>query len=116
MQKLSARSVTMRRAVHLWADEPTVPDLHATLKEKCLNGLLEPYESKSFKIDVDLFCNSQTQMEKLERIEVNHYYYCKLDLGFMLYCFISLLVICNLKVQSISKIQTLHFNSLSITV
>lgn len=106
----------MRRAIHLWADEPTVPNLHATLKEKCLNGLFEPYESKSFKIDVDLFCNSQTQTEKLERIEVNHYYYCKLDLGFMLHRFISLSVICDSKVQSISKIQMLHFNSLSIMV
>lgn len=69
VQKLSARSVTMRRAIHLWADEPTVPRLHASLKEKCLNGLLEPYKLKSFKVDVDLFCNSQTQEEKLERIE-----------------------------------------------
>ncbi|CAH1716095.1 tRNA (guanine(10)-N2)-methyltransferase homolog [Aphis gossypii] len=69
VQKLSARSVTMRRAIQLWADEPTVPRLHASLKEKCLNGLLEPYKLKSFKVDVDLFCNSQTQEEKLERIE-----------------------------------------------
>lgn len=61
----------MRRAIHLWADELTVPKLHATLKEKCLNGILEPYKSKSFKVDIDLFCNSQTQTEKLERIEVN---------------------------------------------
>lgn len=63
----------MRRAIQIWADEPTVPKLHATLKEKCLNGggLLEPYKSKSFKVDVDLFCNSQTQEEKIERIEVN---------------------------------------------
>ncbi|XP_025415835.1 tRNA (guanine(10)-N2)-methyltransferase homolog isoform X2 [Sipha flava] len=69
VQKLSSRSVTMRRAIQLWADELTVPKLHATLKEKCLNGILEPYKSKSFKVDVDLFCNSQTQEEKLERIE-----------------------------------------------
>lgn len=61
----------MRRAIQIWADEPTVPMLHATLKEKCLNGLLEPYKFKSFKVDVDLFCNSQTQEEKLKRIEVN---------------------------------------------
>lgn len=61
----------MRRAIELWADEPTVPKLHTTLKEKCLNGLLEPYKHKSFKVDVDLFCNSQTQQQKLERIEVN---------------------------------------------
>lgn len=69
VQQLTARSVTMRRAIQLWADEPTVPRLHASLKEKCLNGLLEPYKLKSFKVDVDLFCNSQTQEEKLERIE-----------------------------------------------
>lgn len=71
VQKLSARSVTMRRAVQIWADEVSVPKLHSTLKEKCLNGLLEPYKLKSFKVDVDLFCNSQTQEEKLKRIEVN---------------------------------------------
>lgn len=61
----------MRRVVQLWADEPTVSKLHATLKEKCLNGLLDPYKLKSFKVDIDLFCNSQTQEEKLQRIEVN---------------------------------------------
>jgi len=43
----------MRRAIQLWADEPTVPKLHASLNEKCLNGLLEPYKLKSFKEDVD---------------------------------------------------------------
>lgn len=61
----------MRRAIEIWADEPTIPKLHATLKEKCSNGLLDPYKSNSFKVDVDLFCNSQTQEEKLKRIEVN---------------------------------------------
>lgn len=65
----------MRRAIQLWADELTVPKLHASLKEKCFNGILEPYKSKSFKVDVDLFCNSQTQEEKLERIEVNQFDY-----------------------------------------
>jgi len=65
----------MRRAIQLWADELTVPKLHETLKEKCLNGLLEPYKLKSFKVEIDLFCNSQSQAEKLERIEVNHYNY-----------------------------------------
>jgi len=63
----------MRRAVQIWADEVSVPKLHATLKEKCLNGLFEPYKLKSFKVDVDLFCNSQTQEEKLKRIEVNQH-------------------------------------------
>lgn len=63
----------MRRAIQIWADEVSVPKLHATLKKKCSNSLLEPYKFKSFKIDVDLFCNSQTQEEKLKRIEVNHY-------------------------------------------
>lgn len=62
----------MRRAIQLWADESSVSKLHATLNDKCKDGLLEPYKSKSFKVDVDLFCNSQTQKEKLERIEVNH--------------------------------------------
>lgn len=85
VRKLSARSVTMRRAVELWADEPTVSKLHATLKDKCSNGLLEPYKYKSFKVDVDLFCNSQTQQQKLERIEVlkSIYNYCMyfLNLG-----------------------------------
>lgn len=61
----------MRRIVELWADELTVPKLHETLKKECLNGLLEPYKLKSFKVDIDLFCNSQTQEEKLQRIEVN---------------------------------------------
>lgn len=60
----------MRRALQVWADEPTVPKLHESLKEKCLNGILEPYKLKSFKVDVDLFCNSQTKEEKLQRIEV----------------------------------------------
>jgi len=64
IHKLSARSVTMRRAIQLWADELTVPKLHETLKEKCLNGLLEPYKLKSFKVEIDLFCNSQSQAEK----------------------------------------------------
>ncbi|XP_050536112.1 tRNA (guanine(10)-N2)-methyltransferase homolog [Daktulosphaira vitifoliae] len=67
--KISERSVTMRRALHLLADEISIPILHETLKNKCMNGILEPYKSKSFKLDVDLFCNSQTQQEKVKRIE-----------------------------------------------
>lgn len=106
----------MRRAIQLWADELTVPKLHATLKEKCLNGILEPYKSKSFKVDVDLFCNSQTQEEKLERIEVNHFNYCIFNPSMLLYCSISLLVICHFKGVLILKIQMLHFNLLSIMV
>jgi hypothetical protein len=118
VQKLSARSVTMRRAIQLWADEPTVPRLHASLKEKCLNGLLEPYKSKSFKVDVDLFCNSQTQEEKLERIEVNRFKHFTFNLGglMMLSCSTSRSVICHFKDTWILKIQMLYFNLLSITV
>ncbi|XP_050435779.1 tRNA (guanine(10)-N2)-methyltransferase homolog [Adelges cooleyi] len=69
VQMISERSVTMRRAIHVWADELTVPNLHESLKQKCLKGILEPYQLQSFKVDVDLFCNSQTQQEKLKRIE-----------------------------------------------
>lgn len=106
----------MRRAVQIWADEPTVPKLHTTLKEKCLDGLLEPFKLKSFKVDIDLFCNSQTQEEKLERIEVNRNNYCVCNISLMLYYSISLSVICHFKGMLISKIQMLHFYSLNIMV
>lgn len=114
VQVLSARSVTMRRAIQLWADEVTVPKLHATLKEKCLNGLLEPYKSKSFKVDVDLFCNSQTLEEKIKRIEVICFIYMYTFLftfKLLLYCSISLSVICHFKDLLILKIQMLLFSS-----
>lgn len=105
----------MRRAIHLWADEETVPKLHTTLKEKCLNGLLEPYKTKSFKVDVDLFCNSQTLEEKIQRIEVIFYTFL-FSFKLLIYCPISLSVICRFKDLLILKIQTLHFSLLSTMV
>lgn len=68
--KIASRSVCLRNILELWAYAPTTALLHQQLKA-LPSDFVKKYCSPnlSFKIKVETFCNSQTQKEKLEKIE-----------------------------------------------
>lgn len=71
VKKIAARSVSLRYAIELWGYDSAPELLHNKLK-KLSPGFIQPFSSpdKSFKIKVETFCNSQTQDEKIRKIEV----------------------------------------------
>uniref|UniRef100_A0A8D8Q1J1 tRNA (guanine(10)-N(2))-methyltransferase TRMT11 n=1 Tax=Cacopsylla melanoneura TaxID=428564 RepID=A0A8D8Q1J1_9HEMI len=71
---IAKRSVTLKCILELWAEATNVQTLHSILKsypQHVIKSYFAP--DKSFKIKVEMFCNSQTEQEKLEKIESFHY-------------------------------------------
>ena len=70
-KKVLSRSVTLRYIAELWASADTLNDLHSQMKSLSTE-LIQPYTLPhlTFKIKVETFCNSQTQAEKVDKIEV----------------------------------------------
>ncbi|XP_075211721.1 tRNA (guanine(10)-N(2))-methyltransferase TRMT11 isoform X2 [Lycorma delicatula] len=69
-KKLASRSICLRSISELWGFADESETLHQQLKnlpEHIIKPHCEPH--LSFKIKVDMFCNSQTQAEKLKKIE-----------------------------------------------
>ncbi|KAL1123034.1 hypothetical protein AAG570_002122, partial [Ranatra chinensis] len=73
-EKIASRSVTVRCIVDLWASAIEMADLHRQL-HSLPSEWMRPYSSPevSFKIKVETFCNSQTQEEKVDKIESFNY-------------------------------------------
>uniref|UniRef100_A0A1B6DG38 Uncharacterized protein n=1 Tax=Clastoptera arizonana TaxID=38151 RepID=A0A1B6DG38_9HEMI len=73
-RKIASRSVCLRRVIELWGHQKTIPALHQQLKE-VPKDFWKPYcaRNKSFKIKVETFCNSQSQREKVQKIETFSY-------------------------------------------
>lgn len=68
--KIASRSVCLRGILELWGYAPTTALLHQQLKALPRDFVKKYCSSNlSFKIKVETFCNSQTQREKLEKIE-----------------------------------------------
>ncbi|KAI5749352.1 hypothetical protein M8J76_006676 [Diaphorina citri] len=72
--EIAKRSVTLRSVMELWAEATNIETLHMQLKSYP-NNVIKSYfaPDKSFKIKVELFCNSQTQKQKIEKIEAFSY-------------------------------------------
>lgn len=70
--KIAGRSVTLRYVIDLWAAEKCVDELHEKLcsisPEK-----IAPYSNLSFKMKVEIFGSSQSQKEKVDKIESFNY-------------------------------------------
>ncbi|XP_017300312.1 tRNA (guanine(10)-N2)-methyltransferase homolog [Diaphorina citri] len=62
--EIAKRSVTLRSVMELWAEATDIETLHMQLKSYP-NDVIKSYfaPDKSFKIKVELFCNSQTQKQ-----------------------------------------------------
>lgn len=71
-RKIASRSVCLRRVIELWGRAKQIPALHQQLRA-LPPEFVKPFcaYNKSFKIKVETFCNSQSQREKLEKIEVS---------------------------------------------
>lgn len=54
----------------MWSTTLSVSELHVELRQLC-QSLAAPYRDASFKIKVEIFGKSQTQKEKLDKIEVS---------------------------------------------
>ncbi|CAH1406059.1 unnamed protein product [Nezara viridula] len=70
--KIASRSITVRYIIDLWSTAPSVSELHNEL-HGLSHSLLAPYSDASFKIKVEIFGKSQTQKEKLDKIESFNY-------------------------------------------
>ncbi|KAF6213186.1 hypothetical protein GE061_010902 [Apolygus lucorum] len=68
--KLTSRSVTLRYAIELWSSSSQREDFHDQLKS-LPTAFTAPYfdENVSYKVKVEVFGSSQTQAEKVQRIE-----------------------------------------------
>ncbi|XP_024080900.1 tRNA (guanine(10)-N2)-methyltransferase homolog isoform X2 [Cimex lectularius] len=74
IKQIAKRSVLMRCIVELWSEAKTKDELHKKLKE-LPDQFFMPYSNPnvSFKVKVEVFGSSQTQQEKIERIESFNY-------------------------------------------
>ncbi|XP_014270875.1 tRNA (guanine(10)-N2)-methyltransferase homolog [Halyomorpha halys] len=66
--KIASRSVTVRYIIDLWSTAPSVSELHGEL-HGLSHSLVTPYRDVSFKMKVEIFGKSQTEKEKLDKIE-----------------------------------------------
>ncbi|XP_049780749.1 tRNA (guanine(10)-N2)-methyltransferase homolog isoform X2 [Schistocerca cancellata] len=68
--QIASRSVALRWCLELWARAKTDEELHRNLKSYP-HERMKPFlqDNLSFKIKVETFCNSQTQEEKVSKIE-----------------------------------------------
>lgn len=69
-RQIASRSVGLRCCMELWARAKTEEELHKNIRSYPLD-LMKPYfkPDLSFKINVDTFCNRQSQAEKVAKIE-----------------------------------------------
>ncbi|GLG92298.1 tRNA (Guanine(10)-N2)-methyltransferase-like protein [Gryllus bimaculatus] len=68
--KIASRSVSLRSCIELWACGAKLGDLHNNLKLLPVEQLASYFKPElSFKIKVETFCKSQTQEEKVAKIE-----------------------------------------------
>jgi len=70
-RQIASRSVGLRCCMELWARAKTEEELHKNIQSYPLE-LMKPYfkPELSFKINVETFCNRQSQAEKVAKIEV----------------------------------------------
>ncbi|KAK9505139.1 hypothetical protein O3M35_009262 [Rhynocoris fuscipes] len=70
IKKIASRSVLLRYAIEIWAQAESKDSLHSMLRS-LPKSIISPYAQPniSFKIKVELFGNSQTQAQKVEKIE-----------------------------------------------
>lgn len=70
-RQIASRSVGLRCCMELWARAKTEEELHKNIRSYPLE-LMKPYfkPELSFKINVETFCNRQSQAEKVAKIEV----------------------------------------------
>ncbi|CAB0016649.1 unnamed protein product [Nesidiocoris tenuis] len=70
VKRLASRSVTLRYGIELWSHSDNPIHFHDTLR-RLPSNVLEPYARPevSFKVKVEVFGSSQTQEEKVQRIE-----------------------------------------------
>ncbi|KAJ4433594.1 hypothetical protein ANN_15904 [Periplaneta americana] len=70
VRQIASRSIGLRCCLELWAQAKTEEELHMNVKAYPLE-LMKPYfkPELSFKINVETFCNRQTQAEKVAKIE-----------------------------------------------
>lgn len=72
--EIAKRSVTLRCIIELWAEATDISTLHSILDSHPAQVIKSHFgPDKTFKIKVELFCNSQTAQQKLEKIEVSNF-------------------------------------------
>lgn len=64
--------MTLKHISELWVSSATVEDLHNQLRKYNQEVLVHDAEllSASFKFNVEVFCNTQSYSEKINKIEV----------------------------------------------
>ena len=68
-KQIASRSVTLRYIIDLWSRASTITELHNELR-RLSDSLTAPYVNASFKMKVEIFGSSQTEKEKVDKIEV----------------------------------------------
>lgn len=74
-KKLASRAICLRSVSELWGFATKTDLLHEQLRN-LPDNIIKPHcaPNLSFKIKVDIFGNSQTQLQKLQKIEVGSNY------------------------------------------